>query len=132
MRSYSMDLRQRVLSMSDAGHGSRQVACVLSVSESWVRRVKQRRREFGELGPRPRGGATVIKVDRQCLAELVEAQPDATLAELRERLGVDCALSTICEALKQLRLTFKKSRFTRRNRIGRTSPNDVCNGVSNN
>ena len=129
MKSYSMDLRRRVLAMSDAGRGTREVARVFSVSESWVRRVKQRCREHGERGPRSRGGATVIKVDRQRLTELVAQQPDATLEQLRDRLGVDCVVSTIYEALKQLKLTFKKSHCTRLSRIGRTSPSGERNGA---
>ena len=109
MHSYSMDLRSRVLSMSDAGHGTRTVAELLKVSASWVRRVKQRRREHGELGPRSRGGARNVKVDRERLAQLVAKQPDATLAELREQLGIECSLSAICTALQKLRLSYRKS-----------------------
>jgi hypothetical protein len=43
--------------------------------------------------------ATVIKIDRARLAELVKEQPDATLKELRDRLGIQCAESAICMAL---------------------------------
>ncbi|MFN0012813.1 MAG: hypothetical protein ACKVS8_14360, partial [Phycisphaerales bacterium] len=35
----------------------------------------------------PMGGAKLIKIDRVRLGELVRAQPDATLEELRVRLG---------------------------------------------
>ncbi len=52
MRAYSSDLRERVLRDSDAGLGTRQVALKYQVSESWVRRLKQRRRESGEIAPR--------------------------------------------------------------------------------
>ena len=52
MDSYSMDLRKRVLADCDAGRSTRQVAMKYRVSESWVRRLKQRRRESGEIAPR--------------------------------------------------------------------------------
>jgi transposase len=39
---------------------------------------------------------------------LVRQQPDATLAELRERLGVSCCLMTIARALKRCRIPRKK------------------------
>ena len=52
MRAYSMDLRERVLSDSDAGMQTAQVAEKYSVSKSWVRRLKQRRRESGQIAPR--------------------------------------------------------------------------------
>ncbi|MEM6392398.1 MAG: hypothetical protein AAF797_06460 [Planctomycetota bacterium] len=98
------------------------MAEALSVSESWVRRVKQRRREHGERGPRPRGGFRGVKLDRARLAALVADRPDATLAELQARLAMPVARSTICKALKALKLSYKKSRSTPRNRTGPMSP----------
>ncbi|MBU0716639.1 MAG: helix-turn-helix domain-containing protein [Planctomycetes bacterium] len=56
MKAYSMDLRKRVLAMCDAGRTTREVARVFYVSEPWVRRLKQRRREEGIVCPRPSGG----------------------------------------------------------------------------
>ena len=118
---YSQDLRDRVLAAYDRGMPTKKIAETFAVSKAWARGIKQRRRETGETAPRPMGGATVIKIDRVRLAELVREQPDATLKELRERLGIQCAESAICMALKQLGLTFKKRRSTRPSRTVRTS-----------
>lgn len=118
---YSQDLRNRVLAASDRGMKTRQIADTFDVSRSWVRRVKQRRRETGETTPRPMGCPVVWKVDRAHLAEIVRSHPDATLEEIRDQLGVSCAISTICTALKELGLTFKKRRSTPRSRTARTS-----------
>ena len=52
MRAYSMDLRERVLHDSEAGMQAAAVAGKYRVSASWVRRLKQRRRETGEVAPR--------------------------------------------------------------------------------
>ena len=120
MRPYSLDLRRRVLADSDAGMPTKQVAEKYGVSGTWVRSLKQRRRETGEIAPRV-GGGRKPKIDRVKLVELVEAQPDATLAELRERLGIECALSAIWTALDQLRITFKKKRCTPLSKTGQTS-----------
>jgi transposase len=120
MQAYSMDLRKRVLADSDAGLPTKQVAEKYGVSRTWVRSLKQRRRETGEIAPRV-GGGRKPKFDRKKLAALVDAQPDATLAELRERLEVQCALSAIWKALRQLKLTYKKKRCTPPSRIDRTS-----------
>ena len=117
---YAQDLRDRVLSAYDRGMKTKQIAEVFDVSPAWARRVKQRRRENGETAPRPMGGMRVVKIDLVRLAELVKQQPDATLKELRERLGVVCAESAVCMALKRLNLSFKKRRFTRPSRIVRT------------
>ena len=51
MKAYSMDLRKRVLAMCDAGHGTTQVARLVHVSPAWIRRLKQRRREDGQIAP---------------------------------------------------------------------------------
>jgi transposase len=113
---YSQDLRDRVLAAGDRGMKTTQIARVFEVSPAWVRRLKQRRRETGETAPRPMGGATFFKIDRTLLAGLVSQQPDATLEELRQRLGVQCAISAISMALKGLGLSFKKRRCTRPSR----------------
>jgi len=129
-RPYSQDLRDRVLQAYDRGMKTKQIAELFSVSSSWARRVKQRRRETGETTHRRMGGPGVTVVDREQLAALVREHPDATLAELRSRLGVQCALSTLCVALKKMGLSFKKKRSTRRNRIVPTSPNNASPGAA--
>lgn len=108
MQAYPLALRERVLSDCDAGLQTKAVAEKYRVSRTWVRSLKQRRRETGEIAPRRGGGGRKRKFDRARLAELVAADADATLAELRERLGVKCALSAIWTALDQLHITFKK------------------------
>ena len=82
---YSQDLRDRVLAAYDRGMKTKQIAIVFCVSPAWARRIKQRRRETGETTPRKMGSPGVRKIDRTRLLELVHADPDATLAELRDR-----------------------------------------------
>ena len=116
MAPYSMDLRKRVLEDCENGVASKDVAAKFRVSRSWVDRVKQRRRETGELGPRPQ---TVFK--KQAFAgqehrvrALVAAQPDQTLRELRDALDSSASLSSLWRALDRLDLTLKKNRTRRR------------------
>jgi len=106
--AYSQDLRDRVIAARDRGMKTKQVADLFNVSASWVRRVIQRRREHGETTPRPRGGLTVVKIDTDHLRALVAQQPDATVRELHERLGVDCSRSAVDMALRRMNLSFKK------------------------
>jgi transposase len=126
---YSQDLRDRVLAACDRGMPTKQVALVFEVSRAWVRRLKQRRRETGETSPRPMGGAKVVKIDMTQLATLVQQHPDATLKELRDLLGIVCAESAVCMALKRLGLSFKKRRSTHRSRTARMWQRDAKNGV---
>ncbi len=111
MEAYSMDLRKRVLAACDAGLGTKQVATWFRVSRSWVRRLKQRRREWGRIERLPPNSGRKRKLsddDLDRLKALVAEQPDATLKELRERLAVEVDVSTICRALQKLRLSVKK------------------------
>ena len=127
MQAYSMDLRRRVLSDCDAGLPTKPVAEKYGVSRTWVRSLKQRRRETGEIAPRV-GGGRKPKIDRPRLTELVQQQPDATLAELRTRLGIQCSLSAIWMALDGLRITFKKKRCGPPSRTAPTWPRAAPRG----
>lgn len=129
MKPYSMDLRQRVIGACDAGKETKEVARTFGVSPAWVRRLKQHRRERGDIVPRTGGGSRGRKFDRDRLAELVRQQPDATLVELRDRLGVSVTPWAICKALQELKLSYKKSRSTPPSRTGRMSSNVVQRGV---
>jgi transposase len=128
MKAYSMDLRHRVIAQCDQGRSTKEVAEAFDVSRAWVRRLKQHRRERGDIIPRNGGGSRGRKIDRQRLAELVRQQPDATLVELRDRLGIQVTPWAICKALRELELTFKKSRSTPANRIAPTSPRPARRG----
>ena len=111
MRAYSMDLRERVLHDSDAGMQAAAVAGKYHVSASWVRRLKQRRRETGEVAPRQQryGRHPVLAPQLHTLAALIREQPDRTLAELQVALGTSASLATIWRAVKQLGFTRKKN-----------------------
>lgn len=126
---YSQDLRDRVIAACDRAMKTKQIADIFSVSTSWVRRVKQRRREHGEVAPRPPEPVVrYAKIDRVRLCELVETYPDATLVELRSMLGVQCAESAIWRALDKMGYTFKKRQSMPQSRIDRMSPNGVPRG----
>jgi len=51
MQPYSKEFRRDVLAACDAGDGTREVTLKFDVSESWVRRIKQQRRETGQVAP---------------------------------------------------------------------------------
>src|SRR5262245_875975 len=112
MRPYSLDLRERVAAALDHGEGSwRDIARRFRVSLSFVRRLVRRRQQTGSLAPKPHGGGRSPALDpddRQRLRQLLQDQPDATLAELKQRLGLSCSLMAIWRALRQLKITRKK------------------------
>ncbi len=51
MEPYDAALRGAVLAACDRNEGTRAIASRFKVSEAWVRRLKQRRRETGEVAP---------------------------------------------------------------------------------
>ena len=128
--AYSQDLRDRVLAARDRGMKTKQVSGLFAVSASWVRRVVQRRREHREVAPRPRGGATVVKIDLDRLRELVRRRPDATARELHGLLGAACGVSAVDMALRRAGLTFKKRRSTRPSGTAPTWPSAAPAGRS--
>ena len=111
MRAYSMDLRERVFRDSDAGLPSVAVAEKYDVSRAWVDRLKQRRRETGEVAPRAQRYGPHLKLGPHLhrLVDLIREQPDRTLAELQEALGLSASLATIWRAVKRLGFTVKKN-----------------------
>jgi transposase len=116
MQPYSLDLRERVLADCDAGQGTQAVADRYHVSPAWVRRLKQRRRETGAVGPRRGrpGPQPALAEHQERLAELARQQPDLSAAEYRDLLGVGVAAVTLWRALRRLGLTLKKSAAGRR------------------
>ena len=121
MRAYSMDLRVRVLADCDAGVGTRAVATKYTVSESWVRRLKQVRRDAGRVAPAARRSpAPAWVAHADAIRAAVAARPDATLAEYRHRLALPVSVPTLARALVALGLVRKKSRSGRPSRTART------------
>ena len=113
---YSMDLRKRVLKAWHVSGDADEVATTFGVSRAWVHRLAQRQRETGSIVPRKptKFRARVLADQEERLKALVNAKPDATLAELRDALPTTAALSTLWLALDRLGLTVKKNRTRRR------------------
>jgi transposase len=124
MAAYSMDLRERVVAACDEGVETRaEVAERFSVSQSWIRRLLQRRRETGSIAPKARGGGRSPAFAGEAadrLRQAVVADPDATLKELAAAAGVACGTSATDRALRRLGITRKESRSGPQSRNGPT------------
>ena len=109
MKPYSREFRGQVLAACDRGRSTREVATYFQVSESWVRRIKQERRELNKVAPlltRRRTPLWAPLAER--MRELIRHKPDLTLRELKAELKTDLSVQTLCTALQRLRLTIKK------------------------
>ena len=111
MTPYSLDLRQRVLKDCDAGLGTAAAAAKYSVSPSWVRKLKQQRRETGSIAPLTAtpGPTPTLGPHADRLREVVRAAPGLSAQEYRDRLGVGAAPVTVWRMLRRLGLTHEKS-----------------------
>jgi transposase len=122
MQPYSVDFREHIVAAIDRGeHSLREIARIFSVDLSFIVRLLQRRRATGSVHPKPHGGGPAPKLDAEAvrrLLDLVRQQPDATLAELRDRLGVPCHISTIARVLCRNRITRKKKTLHAQERDG--------------
>ena len=115
--AYSMDYRRAVARAYDECGSSIEVAEQFGCSQSWVRRLVQRRREGGTLEP----GSSARRDDQRAyddadeakIRELIRARPDATLAEvakaLAKALAKPASPAAVSRTLKRLDLPRKKS-----------------------
>jgi transposase len=126
-RPYSEDLRGRVVETVMGGATCRVAAARYQVSVSFVVKLMQRWRGSGSVAARPVGGQRPYRLAEhtELVRELVTAEPDITLEELRRRLagqGVLVGRSSIDRFLTSLGLTRKKRRSMPPSRSGQMSP----------
>src|SRR3954469_16521751 len=113
-RSYSQDLRDRVIEATESGTSARKAAARFEVAASTAIKWRERLRDSGERSARRQGRRPGSKLDphRDFLLAAVEAEPDSTLKELQRRLveerGVRASIDTIWTFLDRHDLTFKK------------------------
>ena len=115
MKPYMVEFRGEVLAACDANEGTRDIAVRFKVSEAWVRRIKQQRRETGQVAPKkaaPRRPKWQSWAD--WLVRKITARPDIYLrelkADLKQELGQEACLMTICNACRELEQSRKKRR----------------------
>lgn len=135
METYGMELRQRVMDdymMPRSGKKMTQKALAekWQVSLPWVKKILKQWRQTGSLepikakyGPRPK-----LEPHRELLKQIVAETPDATLAEIQEKLPVRVSIQTVANELRKLKLSFKKSSFEPPSKTARTSPKSVPGG----
>jgi transposase len=115
MKPYTAEFRGEVLAACDANEGTHDVAVRFKVSESWVRRIKQQRRESGQIAPKT---AAPRQPKWQAWAEWlvakITARPDSYLrelqAELKQERGEEVCLMTICAGCRAIEHSRKKRR----------------------
>ncbi len=116
MNAYSKDLRTRVLAAVDRGSAYAEVSRLFGVSLATIGRYARRRRETGEVAPRPSPGRTPsicsTPEERRALWAQLEKNPEATLERHRElweeRGGARVSVATMSRAIRRLGWTYKQ------------------------
>lgn len=132
-RPLSMDLRERIVGAVAGGLSRRAAAERFDVSESCAIKLVQRWQRTGSVAPAQMGGSKpyALEAHEVLVREIVVAQPDITLDELKARLAaaaVTVGRTSIYRFLKALGLTRKKRRSTHPSRTVPTSPKHVRPG----
>lgn len=131
-RSYSTDLRERVLNACQQGkHTKPEIAEQFQVALSTLYNWLTHQRIHGTLTPQPyRHGPKPEFTDQTLplLAELHQKRPDATLAELaadyQQRTGKQVSQTTLWHGLNRLNLTRKKRHSEPANKTAQRSSPD--------
>jgi len=120
MRAYSLDLRERVMKAYDEGQWTvGQLAERFKVGEWWIYKLKRQRQNEGSLAPRKGAVGQPRRFQAGQLNRLqqyVDRHPDATLEQIREKLGVSCTVVTIHHTLRRLGYRYKKNAAGQRTR----------------
>jgi transposase len=119
-KGYSKDLRVRAVSIVESGESAREAGRVLDVSASTAIRWIDRWTTTGSVEAKPGTGHTrsPLETHRQWLLDLVAAEPDLTLEEIRVRLRTEkklkAATSSVRRFYERHDITFKKNAARRR------------------
>jgi transposase len=119
-KGYSKDLRVRAVSIVETGESAREAGRLLDVSASTAIRWIDRWTTTGSVEAKPGTGhsRSPLEEHRQWLLDLVVAEPDLTLEEIRARLRADKKLKTATSSVwrfyERHEITFKKNVARRR------------------
>ena len=114
-KSYSLDLRERVIKFVGSGGSRREAAIHFVVSPSFAVKLWRRQEKTGSLEPakqgRPSGGGKLAN-HRDFLIAQVEKRPDITMPELAAVLaerGVQASPASLSRLLCRAGFTYKKN-----------------------
>ncbi len=117
-KPYSRDLRERVVGAVEAGASCHEAAAAFEVSPSSAIRWVACWRQTGSVAAKPMGGkCSPLDAHKQWLLELIAAEADLTLEEIRGRLrarGIAVSASSVWRFYERHNITFKKKPARRR------------------
>jgi transposase len=130
--AYPIQFRVAVAAAYDECGSSIEVAEQFRCSESWVRRLIQRRSATGSLEPLTPKRPDARKLDEDDLVQLsrlIAQKPDMTLGELAEAMDYKASVPTVWRATQKLGLPLKKRPRTPPSKTGPISKRLAHDGL---
>ena len=116
MTDLSLDLRRRIADAYLSGRTStyETTATMFEVGSATVNRILRRKRETGDVLPKPKGGNNPRRVDLEWLKTHAREHPDARIvdriAAWKQHKGVHVSIGAMWGALDEIGWTHKKRR----------------------
>jgi len=114
-KGYSKDLRVRAVEIVESGESAREAARILSIGASTAIRWTDRWRTTGSVEPKLGTGhsRSPLEKHKQWLLDLIAAEPDLTLEEVRARLRSQmkqkAGIGSVWRFFDRHGITFKKN-----------------------
>ena len=119
-KGYSKELRERAVAIVEDGESAREAARLLNIGAATAIRWIDRWTSTGTVEAKPGTGhsKSPLKAHERWLLDLVGAEPDLTLEEIRARLSAEkklaVAASSVWRFYDRHEITFKKNTARRR------------------
>lgn len=132
MKPYPVEYRHRVIALTEAGQSTGKIAEALGVSGAWVRSIKALHRTGESLAVKSPANKRLSLAEREGdrLRARVQEHPGTTLQDLKRDLHLDVSVTTIWNALQELKLSLKKKHSGPPSSPGRTSSSTEPSGTS--
>lgn len=101
VKTYSRDLRERIVAAREQGHSAQEIARLFGVSKRSVERFWTKYLATGAIEPKQRGGYRRSRLEKHDLKlrRWIRQKPDLTLAQLQERIAQDLGIKLGTTAL---------------------------------
>jgi transposase len=132
MKTLPVEFRHRVIALTEEGLTASEIAEILDVSGTWVRSIKKIHKSGLPLEPKSRANKrrSLAQREGERIRAQIKAKPGTTLEDLKSELNLKTSVSNLWYALKELKHSLKKKRFTPPSKTGPMSSSTAPSGKS--
>jgi transposase len=132
MKALPVEFRCRVIALTDEGLTSGEIAEVLGVTAAWVRSIKQLHASGQSLEPKSCANKRRSLAEREGdrIRAQIASKPGTTLEDLKRDLNLNTSISNLWYALRDLKISLKKSPSPLPSKAGPMWPPIAPSGMS--